>query len=88
MLSLTQTVALESLKIFFYVVEEGPYYYYRLYLNYLFIYLYLAVLSLLCCTGSSLVAVSRGYRSLQCVGFSLWWLLLLQSTGSRAYGLQ
>ena len=25
---------------------------------------------------------------LQCAGFSLWWLLLLQSTGSRVYGLQ
>ena len=29
-----------------------------------------------------------GYLLLQCVGFSLWWLLWLQSTGSRAHGLQ
>ena len=28
------------------------------------------------------VEVSRGCCSLQCPGFSLWWLLLLQSTGS------
>ena len=27
--------------------------------------------------------VSRGYPSLWCKGFSLWWLLLFQSTGSR-----
>ena len=33
--------------------------------------------------GLSLVAASRGYSSLRCTGFSLWWLLLLQSTGSR-----
>ena len=33
--------------------------------------------------GLSLVVVSGGYSSLRCVGFSLWWLLLLRSTGSR-----
>ena len=26
---------------------------------------------------------SRGYSSLRCAGFSLWWLLLLWSTGCR-----
>ena len=36
--------------------------------------------------GLSLVAASRGYSSLRCAGFSLWWLLLLQSTGSRCTG--
>ena len=34
----------------------------------------------------SLVAVSRGYSSLRCVGFSLQWLLLLRSTGFRHVG--
>ena len=34
----------------------------------------------------SLVAVSRGYTLLRCMGFSLWWLLLLRSTGSRHAG--
>ena len=34
----------------------------------------------------SLVAVSRGYSSLQRADFSLWWLLLLWSTGSRHMG--
>ena len=33
--------------------------------------------------GLSLVVASGGYSSLQCVGFSLWWPLLLWSTGSR-----
>ena len=34
----------------------------------------------------SLVVVSRGYSSLRCAGFSLKWLLLLRSTGSRHAG--
>ena len=36
--------------------------------------------------GLSLVAVSRGYSSLWCAGFSLQWLLLLRSMGSRHAG--
>ena len=36
--------------------------------------------------GLSLVAASGGYSSLWCAGFSLQWLLLLQSTGSRCAG--
>ena len=36
--------------------------------------------------GLSLVVVSGGYSSLRCAGFSLRWLLLLQSTGSRCMG--
>ena len=46
----------------------------------------LAVLGLCCCTGFSLVVVSRGYSLLQCVGFLLWWSLLLWSTGCRSEG--
>ena len=38
--------------------------------------------------GLSLVAESRGYSSVRCVGFSSWWLLLLQSAGCRVRGLQ
>ena len=36
--------------------------------------------------GLSLAAASRGYSSLGWVGFSLQWLLLLWSTGSRHVG--
>ena len=38
--------------------------------------------------GLSLVVASRGYSSFWCAGFSLWWLLLLPSTGSRRRELQ
>ena len=38
--------------------------------------------------GLSLVVVSGVYSWLRCTGFSLWWLLLLQSTGSRACRFQ
>ena len=46
----------------------------------------LAVLGLCCCVGFSLAAARGGYSSLQCEGFSLWWLLLLRSLGSRLCG--
>ena len=36
--------------------------------------------------GLSLVALSRGYSWLRCMGFSLQWLLLLRSSGSRHAG--
>ena len=36
--------------------------------------------------GFSLVAASGGYSLLQCMGFSLRWLLLLESTSSRRVG--
>ena len=52
-------------------------------------YLFLAALGLRCCSrafsrcSSQLLLSNHGAR-----GFSLWWLLLLQSTCSRACGLQ
>ena len=36
--------------------------------------------------GLSPVAVNGGYSLLQCTGFSMQWLLLLRSTGSRHAG--
>ena len=47
-----------------------------------FIYLFLAVLGLCCCTGFSLVAASRGYCLLWCTSFLSQWLLLFWSSGS------
>ena len=46
---------------------------------------FLAALGLRCRVWafSSLSVASGGYSSLQCTSFSLRWLLLLQSTGSR-----
>ena len=40
----------------------------------------------LCCTRLSLVVAHGGYSSLRCPGFSLHWLLLLRSRGSRRLG--
>ena len=48
----------------------------------LFIYFWLRWVFVTAC-GLSLVAASGGYSSLWCVGFSLQWLLLLRSMGSR-----
>ena len=52
---------------------------------YLFIYLWLCWI-LIAARRLCLVAASRGYYLWQCVGFSLQWLLLLQSMGSRHMG--
>ena len=52
---------------------------------YLFIYFWLCWV-FIAVHGLSLVAVSGGYSSLRCVGFSLSWLLLSWSTGSRHAG--
>ena len=49
--------------------------------------LFLAVLGLHAARGLSLVVVSGAYPSLRCADFSLRWLLLLWSTGSRQAGL-
>ena len=56
--------------------------------SFVYIYiLFLAVLGLCCCVWAfSLVAARRGYSLLRCAGFSLRWLLLLRSTGSRHAG--
>ena len=48
----------------------------------------MAVLSLPCCSGFSLVAEDRGYSLAVVGGLLIVWLLLLWSTGSRAPRLQ
>ena len=53
---------------------------------YLFTYLSLHWVFVAACR-LSLVLASRGYSSLWCMGFSLQWLLLLWSMGSRLTGL-
>ena len=55
------------------------------YTFYLFIYFWLRWL-FVPVRGLSLVVASRGYSSLRCAGFSLRWLLFLQSMGSRRVG--
>ena len=46
----------------------------------------MVALGLVAARRLSLVAASRGYSSLRCTCFSLRWLLLLRSTGSRRTG--
>ena len=55
------------------------------FLNLFFIYFWLCWVFVAAC-GLSLVVASGGCSSLQCMGFSLQWLLLLRSTGSRHVG--
>ena len=57
---------------------------YSYFLTHLFIYFWLCWVLV---AGLSLVAARGGYSSLQCMGFSLQWLLLWQRTGSRALRL-
>ena len=52
---------------------------------YLFIYFWLHWV-FVAVRGLSLVGASGGYSSLWCAGFSLQWLLLLQSMGFRCVG--
>ena len=53
----------------------------------LFVNLFLVVLGPCCCVRAfSVVVASEGSSALQLVGFSLWWLLLLQSTSSGCRG--
>ena len=52
---------------------------------YLFIYFWLRWV-FVAVRWPALAAVSGGYSSLWCAGFSLQWLLLLQSTDSRCVG--
>ena len=54
--------------------------------KYIYLFIFGCVRSLLLCAGFSLVVASGGYSSLRCAGFSLSWLLLLRSTGSRHAG--
>ena len=58
----------------------------RGFLKLLFIYYFWLHWVFVAACGLSLVAASGGYSSLRCVGFSLPWLLLLRSTGSRRMG--
>ena len=50
------------------------------------IYLFMTVLGV-GCSGLSLVGESGDYSLVAVAGFSLQWLLLLWSTGSRVHGL-
>ena len=65
--------------------QHSAFFFYIYFYFILFIYFWLCWV-FVAARGLSLVTASRGYSSLQCVGFSLQWLLLLRSTGSRHTG--
>ena len=60
-------------------------YYYYFCIKYFFIFIFWLRWVFVAVRGLSLVVASRGYSLLRCVGFSLWWLLLL---GEQALGTQ
>ena len=67
----------------------SPHYFFIYLFNkfiYLFVFYFWLCRVFVAAHGLSLVAASGGYSSLWCAGFSLWWLLLLQSMGSRHVG--
>ena len=55
--------------------------------TYKYIFVFFGCIGFVAVHGLSLVVASEGYSSLWFSGFSLWWLLLLQSMGSRHAGL-
>ena len=57
-----------------------------LFLFYLFVYLFRPRWVFVAARGLSLVVASGVYSFLRCAGFSLRWLLLLRSMGSRRMG--
>ena len=62
-------------------LDKGFFFFFSFFfINLFYIWVFVAAYRL------SLVAASGGYSSLWCTGFSLWWLLLLRSTGSRHAG--
>ena len=63
--------------------SDDLFFFYKL--IYLFIYFWLRWV-FIAVRGLSLVVVSRGYSSFKCTVFSLRWLLLLRSMGSRRTG--
>ena len=69
--------------IYFLFIYFSTFLYLFLFINLFIFWLHLVFISV---QGLSLFAASRAYSSLWCAGFSLWWFLLLQSTGSRHAG--
>ena len=75
--------SLHARKFFITVSQtELPIIFFNKFIYFIFIYFWLHWVFIAVC-GLSLVVASGGYSSLWCAGFSLQWLLLLQSTSSR-----
>ena len=74
--------------VFFFHYKQHSFLHYIFFKNLfiLFIYYFWLHWVFVAARRLSLAAASGGYSLLQCAGFSLQWLLLLQSTGSRHMG--
>ena len=72
-----------STTLFFFLLISA--FFFNKFIYFLFIYFWLHWV-LVAVHKLSLVEESGGYSSLQCLGFSLRWLLFLRSTGSRRTG--
>ena len=66
-------------------ISRSFFFFFLILFIYLFIYFWLRWV-FVAAHGLSPVAARGGYSSLRCVGFSLWWFLLLRSMGSRCTG--
>ena len=63
--------------------RNGVFFIFNLFILFIYFWLHWVFVAV---RGFSLVVASRGYSSLWCTGFSLQWLLLLRSMGSRRAG--
>ena len=63
---------------------KSPVFFYK-FIYFIYLFFWLRWVFVAAC-GLSLVVESGGFSSLWCAGFSLQWLLLLQSLGSRHAG--
>ena len=64
---------------------QNPFFFF-FFVNLFILFIYFWLRWVLAVHRLSLVAASGGYSWLRCAGFSLQWLLLLRSTGSRCAG--
>ena len=71
------------LKCLFFLSVLSNFFFIKLFILFIYFWLHWVFVA---ARGVSLVVVSGGYSSLQCAGFSLRWLLLLWSMGSRRAG--
>ena len=69
-----------------YTLTLIPLKYYSILIGFIFLIYFWLRWVFITAHGLSLVVASGSYSSLRCTGFSLWWLLLLQSMGSRHTG--
>ena len=78
----------ETMKIYCFSLNFCPLilFYFIFLINFIYLFISGYIGSSLAVHWLSLVAASRGYSSLRCTGFSLRWLLLFRSSGSRSVG--